>query len=470
MPDVKSAAELRKAQTRRARYARGKALRKAVPREAHAEFASDGRDPVAVLARGDSGRISTLLPLRYARMTQSPFAFLRGAAAVMAADLAGAPAAGVSVQACGDCHLMNFGVFASPEDHILFDIDDFDETLPGVDFTVDVKRLCASVAVAAQSNGWSERRARACAESAAASYRRRMLDLALQSPLEIWRSRIDLPREIASFDDPRVSQRLRAILMKAGRDLEDDDDFPQFVVSKKSGPRIADRADTIFHLDPGDATDPTRIFAGYRASLSPERAAILARYRLADFAMKVVGVGSVGTFCAVGLFVSGDGEPLLLQVKEADRSVLESLAPQGRWDGEQGRRVVEGQRILQAASDVFLGWVAAPDQGRHFYVRHLKNRTLGSVGDLMEGDALPAYARLCGRTLARAHARSGDPALIAGYMGKSEAFDDAMGAFAMTYAKQTVADHAALLTARGPSELAPVKKKAGAAKKTPAPA
>ncbi|MDE2577762.1 MAG: DUF2252 domain-containing protein [Hyphomicrobiales bacterium] len=440
---------------RRERYARGKALRKATPREAHADFAAPERDCVAILAAQDAHRIAALLPLRYERMTESPFAFLRGAAAVMAVDLAGAPMAGAKTQACGDCHLMNFGAFASPENNILFDINDFDETAPGVDFTVDLKRLCASAAVAAQAVGLSDKRARLAAKIVANAYRRHMLDLALLSPLEIWRSRIDLPQQIASFSDPRLSQRLRNLLMRADRS-DGDDNFAHLVTVTAQGARIADRDKLVFHLDPGDAAGPNldaaKAFDGYLATLPPERALLLARYRLADFAFKVVGVGSVGTFCAIGLFTTADNEPLFLQIKEAQASVLAPLA--APTPPEQGRRVVEGQQILQAASDVFLGW--SSDASRHFYVRHLKNRSLGAISDLLEGEALFPYARLCGRTLARAHARSSDPAVLAGYMGKSELFDDSLASFAMKYAAQTTKDHAALAAAKGVK--APAKK------------
>lgn len=448
--------------TRRGRYARGKALRKAVPREAHGEFSSHGaRDPVAILGDADRGRIAKLLPLRYERLMESPYLFLRGAAPVMAADLADEPVAGAHVQGCGDAHVLNFGVFSSPEENILFDLNDFDETLPSVDFTFDLKRLAASVAVAAQDGGFSDRKARACAADAIAAYRRRMQHLALESPLAIWRSRIDLPHEISSFGDPHLAKRLRRLLMKAGDELERDANFPQICSSKTGGPCIQDSDGSIFHFEPHevpDAPDPRQVFAGYVASLSPERAAILSRYRLADFAFKISGVGSLGLFCAIGLFVSGDGEPLFLQIKEARHSVLETVAPQSAWTREQGRRVVEGQRVLQAASDVLLGWVESHGQSRHYYVRELKNRRLGSIGELLESEALPGYARLCGRTLARAHARSGDPALIAGYMGRSEAFDDALASFAMRYSKQTKADHAALVSAKGAPT--PAKKKA----------
>ena len=460
---------------RRARYARGKTLRRACPRESHAAFAGrHERDPVALLAEGDIGRIPKLLPVRYGRMTQSPFAFLRGAADVMAADLAGEPMTGIPVQGCGDCHILNFGAFPSPEDNILFDINDFDETLPGVDFTLDLKRLAASVAVAAQAGGVSDRKARGFAAGSVAAYRRHMQDLALLSPLEIWHARIDLPREIASFDNPGLVKRLRAVLMKAGADLEADDNFPHLASAKEGVARIADRDGAIFNLDAsqaGEAFDPQAAFDAYLGGLTPDRAALLSRYRLVDFAFKVVGVGSVGTFCAIGLFLSGDGEPLFLQVKEARRSVLERVSPRGAAIADQGRRVVEGQRVLQAASDVLLGWIGSSAGERNFYVRRLKNRRLGSLGEVLEGEALPAYARLCGRTLARAHARSGDPAVIAGYMGRSDVFDDALASFAMKYAKQTVVDHAALVAAKGPSPASAARttgKKKAAATKTPA--
>ncbi|MFO1118066.1 MAG: DUF2252 domain-containing protein [Beijerinckiaceae bacterium] len=440
-------------ESRRARYARGKALRKQSPREKHGDFSgAHERDPVAILAETDRERIKRLLHIRYERMSASPFAFLRGAAAVMAADLVGEPKTDIPVQGCGDCHLMNFGVFPSPEDNILFDINDFDETLPSVDFTFDLKRLAASVAVAAQAGGYSNGRARAFAAATAAAYRRHMQDLAILSPLEIWHSRIDLAQQIASFSDPRLSKKLRGLLMKIGPELDRDDNFPRLVTVQKGPPRIADRAGSIFHLDLSDEDarlDGEKTFAAYLATLPPDRAAILSRCRLVDFAFKIVGVGSVGTFCAIGLFMSGDGEPIFLQIKQATKSVLERVAPASAWAADQGRRVVEGQRILQAASDVFLGWVDDPAGGRQFYVRQLKNRHLGEVAELLEGEALPAYARLCGRTLARAHARSGDPALISGYLGKGEAFDDAMASFAMLYAKQTKKDHAALVAAKG---------------------
>jgi uncharacterized protein (DUF2252 family) len=431
-----------------ARYEQGIVLRRKTPREAQAELKDyAGRNPVALLAEGDRARVPELVPERYKRMLVSPFTFLRGAATVMAQDLAHAPRAGINVQACGDCHLMNFGAFATPEDIILFDINDFDETLPGVDFTVDLKRLAASVAVAGLDAKFTPRRARAAAAATVEAYRLRMRTLSKLSPLEIWHSRIELPREIKHLDDPVLKRRLEAILHKAGRSLERDDNFPHLV----KGDKIADKRPTIYHFnrktDPRERVDAQEVFASYRKRLTPALLCLLDRYALKDTAFKAVGVGSVGTFCAVSLFTSGDGAPLFLQFKEARKSALECLGP--KYTGHPGRRVVEGQRAMQAASDIFLGWTEDAVSGRHFYVRQLKNRRLGSIGELVEEQALTNYARLCGRTLARAHARSGDAAMIAGYMGKNDTMADALASFAMAYAKRTKQDYDLLAKAKG---------------------
>ena len=400
-------------QPRAERMKLGKALRKRVTRESHAgPKGLRDRDAVAILAESDADRVPELVPERYKRMTANPFAFLRGAAAVMASDLADQPMAGIPVQAGGDSHLMNFGAFATPEDNILFDVNDFDETLPGVDFTVDLKRLAASVAVAA----------------VIAAYRGHMLSLAHMSPLEVWHSRIDLETELANIQTKSLRRKISAIIAKArGAGLEKDDNFPNLVSGKEA--RIADKPPAIFHLDAhGDIKhriDAERVFALYRQGLSPDRLALVERYEMKDLVFKAVGVGSVGTFCCAGLFMSGDGAPMFLQVKQAWRSALERLGGGLGYAGHQGQRVVEGQRMMQAANDIFLGWTQDDDSGRQFYVRALKNRRLGGVSDIAETEALGDYAALCGRTLARAHARSGDPAMIAGYLGKGAAMDDA---------------------------------------------
>jgi uncharacterized protein (DUF2252 family) len=431
------------------RYEHGIRLRRKASRQKHADLhGPNERDAVAILARGDRTRVPELVPVRYKRMLVSPFAFLRGAAAVMAEDLRHQPATGITVQACGDCHLMNFGAFATPEENILFDINDFDETLPGVDFTVDLKRLAASVAVAALAAKFSNKRARATAAATVEAYRTRMRALAKLSPLENWHSRIELRNEIRQVNDRALRRQLHAILTKAGKRLEQDDNFPHLVKGRQA--RIADKPPLIYHFshmrDPRHRVNAERMFAAYQKCLPPERLCLYDRYALKDMAFKAVGVGSVGTFCAIGLFTSGDGAPLFLQVKEAGKSVLECLAP--RYKGHPGRRVVEGQHMMQSASDVFLGWTQDEASGRHFYVRQLKNRRLGSVTEIVEENALLNYARLCGRTLARAHARSADPAVLAGYMGKSGAFDDALASFAMSYAARTQKDYDRLAKAR----------------------
>ena len=323
------------------RYDWGVGLRQKNPRKKHADLLGPtDRDPVAILARGDRTRVPELVPVRYERMLTSPFAFLRGAAAVMAEDLSHQPNAGIAVQACCDCHLMNFGAFATPEENILFDINDFDETLPGVDFTVDLKRLAASVAVAALAAKFSNKRARATAAATVEAYRTRMRALAKLSPLEIWHSRIELWSEIKNIEDRVLRRQLHAILTKAGKRLEQDDNFPHLVGGKQA--RIVDKPPLIYHFtrkrDARHRVNAERMFASYQQRLPPERLCLFDRYSLSDIAFKAVGVGSVGTFCAIGLFASGDGAPLFLQVKEAGKSVLECLGP--KFDGHPGRRVV----------------------------------------------------------------------------------------------------------------------------------
>jgi uncharacterized protein (DUF2252 family) len=363
------------------------------------------------------------------------------------------PQTGAHVQACGDCHLLNFGAFNSPEERILFDINDFDETLPGVDFTVDLKRLAASVAVAALDANMPDKKARDLAGATAKSYREFILELATKTPLEVWYTRMEIDREVKRIAEVRLREKILSTLLEAKKDLAVDDNFPHLATTKAGVAHIEDRPPLIYHFDT-EATKGYKIhahsaFANYQSSLLPERRALVERYALSDIAFKVVGVGSVGTFCAIGLFMTADGEPLFLQVKQALAPVLEKIAAPPPGLVHQGCRVVEGQRAMQAASDIFLGFTEDPKTNRHFYVRQLKNRHLGSIGEVIEGKALDAYVNLCGRTLARAHARSGDPALLAGYMGNSEMLDDALASFAMAYAALTKDDHARLKAAIG---------------------
>jgi uncharacterized protein (DUF2252 family) len=423
---------------------RGTALRDAVPRSAHAEWSPpvDRPDPVQILIAQGRGRIQRLLPLRYARMRADPFAFLRGAAAVMAGDLARTPASGLRVQSCGDCHLANFGSYATPEGTPVFDVNDFDETLPAP-FEWDVKRLAASLAVRGRVASYSEPACRKLARTAVHSYRRQMAELARLSPFAAWSTRIDLLGAIAEVEAGhlrrRLEKRLDAVLTSG------DDQFG--LVARKGGSwAIKDKPPLVTHSD-ADELHAEEAFTSYAATLQEDRRVLLSCYRRQDVALKVVGVGSVGTFCAVGLFVAADRWPLLLQVKEAVASVLAPYAGASAYPNH-GQRVVVGQRMMQAATDIFLGWTEQPIEGRHFYVRRLKDSRLADIGAMIE-EALPFYAALCGRTLARAHARSGDSAAIAGYLGHGDAFDEAVADFAMAYADQTRRDWEAFCAAIG---------------------
>ncbi len=430
---VRPAAERRQA---------GRALRKSVPRSMHADWTppANRRDPIDTLIESGRHRIANLLPLRYDRMRASPFAFLRGAAQVMAADLATTPATGLWVQACGDCHMANFGTFSSPEGTPVFDVNDFDETLPAP-FEWDLKRLAASFAVNALSRRLEPRTARNLARTAAMSYRMHMMETAKLDPLVSWRSRIDVVGLVGGIADDRLRGREIKRLQTATDASHDG--YPKLIERTKSGWRIKEKPPLIFALC-GQADDTHEqvartAFESYKMSLPEERRILLDRYELQDVAFKVVGVGSVGTFCAIGLFTTKDDHTLLLQLKEAQASVLAASAGPSVYRN-QGQRVVVGQRIMQTVPDLFLGWTDDPGDDQHCYVRHLKDSRLALIGaDLAEG-SLPYYATLCGVTLARAHARSGDAVKIAGYMGSGGAFDAAIASFAIAYAAQTQAD------------------------------
>ncbi|MBI5311932.1 MAG: DUF2252 domain-containing protein [Methylocystis sp.] len=436
---------------RRARFAAGKALRKIVPRETLADFApAANRNATAIIAETERDRIQSLLPLRHKSMAESPHAFLRGAADVMTADLSTQPAPGIRAQVCGDCHLMNFGAFVSPEGHPLFDLNDFDETLPNVDVTVDLRRFATSVAVAALCAGKSERASRSTAQAAIKTYRKAVTELAAVSPLQAWNTRVPL-RDVFAELRNRVLPAVAHAARSARRDEDDHaDDFPKISNGANGDLRIEDRPPRLFHFDESIANqfDVNGLIAAAFANLPPHVAALLGRYRLCDIAFKAVGVGSLGTYCTVALFMSPDDEPLFIQVKEAKRSVLERFGL-GVWPGVQGERVVGGQRMMQAATDVFLGPMRDPTSQREFYMRQLKTRRLGNLTELLQRHDLLDYAKLCGRTLARAHARSTDAAALAGYMGKNEAFDDALASFAVLYARQNAKDYEAFCAQGG---------------------
>ena len=420
----------------------GRELRGAVPRSLNAGWTAPASraDPVQQLIERDRSRIAELLPIRYYRMRQSPFAFLRGAGVVMTADLAPMPVSGLIVQTCGDAHLANFGVCGSPGGATTFDVNDFDETLPAP-FEWDVKRLATSVAVDARTRGMADRTCRNLARAAVMSYRVQMSALMRLDPLQAWHSQVDAVEALSGIEDIRVRERELRRLRTAADAARAG--FPKLLERHQGGWRIRANPPLVLPLVGRD--DPTHehaaraAFHSYRASLPVERRILLDRYRLTDLAFKVVGIGSVGTFCAVGLFTTADDGTLLLQVKEADRSMLAPYTQPSAF-ANQGQRVVTGQRILQAVPDMFLGWTQNAGDDRHCYVRQLKDPRLAiQMTDLSDG-ALSHYAMLCGRTLVRGHARSGDAAMISGYMGSSGAFDSAVSEFALLYADQTERD------------------------------
>ena len=385
-------------------------------------------------------RIASLLPIRYDRMRTSAFAFFRGVAAIMAADLADTPMTGLWVQACGDCHLANFGTFASPEGIPVFDVNDFDETLPAP-FEWDVKRLATSFVIDAQSRDLGDKAARGLAAAVVQAYRRHMQELARLDPLEAWRSRVDVAEVLSAITDDKLRDRELKRLHTATE--AGHAGYPKLIERLKGQWRIKEKPPVIFPLA-GQRDDTHEIvartaFESYKLSLPEECRILLDRYELADVAFKVVGIGSVGTFCAIGLFATRDDQTLLLQLKEAQTSVMAAYAGPSMYSN-QGQRVVVGQRIMQTLPDMFLGWTEDHGDDQHCYVRQLKDSRLALIGsDLAEG-ALPYHATLCGVTLARAHARSGDAARIAGYIGTGTAFDTAIAGFALSYAAQNHSD------------------------------
>ncbi|MDR3720670.1 MAG: DUF2252 domain-containing protein [Candidatus Acidoferrales bacterium] len=429
------------------RLAEGKALRERVPRASHAKWQPPpGRpDPIQLLTHADRGRLAELLPIRYGRMRQSPFAFFRGSAALMAADLAATPSTRLRVQACGDCHVANFGGFGSPERRLVFDINDFDETLPAP-WEWDVKRLAASIVLAGRETGLSERHSAAAARAAVRSYREHMREYAGMRALDVWYSHLDAEIFIDEAKTSAARRRWEQVEKNAAMQTAALV-FPKITAMKNGRLRILDLPPLVYH-PPGIAQIGKHVrdmFERYRRSLPEERRVILDRYHVVDIARKVVGVGSVGTRCAVALLMAGAKDPLFLQFKEASESALAPYAGRSRY-GNHGERVVTGQRMLQSASDIFLGW-ARDDEGRDYYFRQLRDMRMKiDVSEMSRQDWLE-YVDICGWTLARAHARTGDPARIAGYLGKNAAFDRAIEKFAVAYADQTDCNHAALVKA-----------------------
>jgi uncharacterized protein (DUF2252 family) len=431
---------------RNERYAAGKALRQRVPRQKHGEWTPprNRRDPVEMVIESSKGRIPELVPIRYGRMMVSPFTFYRGAANIMAADLASTPVSGLQAQLCGDAHLLNFGGFATPERRLLLDINDFDETLRGP-WEWDVKRLAASFVFAARSNGFSAADQREAALMCVRSYREHMIEYGNMPVLEVWYARLQLSDLMASAHDKAAKGRMKKRIKRAESQTVAEHDFPKMAEARGSRYAIKDAPPLIYHhphLSLASSRENfQRALARYRDSLPDERRALLDRYQLMDFALKVVGVGSVGTLCAVALMMAAEDDPLFLQIKEAGPSVLETYLGKSVY-ANHGQRVVVGQHLMQAASDIFLGWTQG-QAGRHFYIRQLRDMKMKPLVELFNPATMFDYAMMCGWTLARAHARSGDPAMIAGYMGKSDAFDKAVTSFSELYADQAELDHAA---------------------------
>jgi uncharacterized protein (DUF2252 family) len=443
------------------RAAAGKAARAAVPRSSHARFepGAERPDPVALLEEQAAARLPELVPIRYGRMLVSPFAFYRGAALVMASDLATTPVSGIRVQLCGDAHLSNFGLFASSERRLVFDLNDFDETLPGP-WEWDVKRLAASMAIAGHANGFSPSRRDTIVRATVAGYREAMRDFASMKNLEVFYARLEaedvmteLRGQLASLQRKRLAKTLAKARLSDSMKA-----FSKLTSSENGEPRITSDPpliQTIEDLLPGERGEAFReafhdLLRNYRRTLQPDRRQALEGFRMVDLALKVVGVGSVGTRAYIALLLGRDDEdPLFLQFKEAGPSVLERFVGKSRL-ANNGERVVAGQRLMQASSDIFLGWqrvMGIDSMRRDFYARQLKDWK-GSFE--LEGavpDAAMHYGRACGWTLARAHARSGDRVAIAAYLGNGDAFDRAIVEFAEAYAEQNERDYAALAEA-----------------------
>lgn len=433
----------------RQRRAGGKAMRGACPRRSHAGWQpSDKRcDPVKLLKQTNEGRVPELIPIRFGRMMASPFTFYRGAAALMAADLAHTPITGIRVQACGDCHLMNFGGFATPERNILFDINDFDETLPAA-WEWDVKRLAASFVAAADDIGCSRETAGEIAAYGVTSYREHMAQFAEMRFVDLWYEGIRWQELVDSIEQKPIQAKVQKKAEKASARKVFEDDFPKLARVDESRVRLKDDPPLLTHrYDLSDDVNEQIVldaFHQYRKSLSHELEVLLNRYRIQDVATKVVGIGSVGTQCGVLLLMASEDDPLFLQIKEARPSVLEPYFGRSLYDNH-GQRVVVGQRIMQAATDLFLGWTSV--EGRHFYIRQLRDAKIKLAVASMNASLLRNYSHWCGKALAQAHAKSGDAARISGYLGRTTVFDEAIGSFALAYYDQSLQDYLAFLNA-----------------------
>lgn len=443
----------RRMTSRTERYAAGKALRSKAPRSSHAQWTPDSErpDPISMLEQANSTRLKQLVPIRFERMSMSPFAFYRGSADIMAYDLSKTPVSGVAAQICGDAHMSNFGVYASAERKQVFDVNDFDETLAGP-WEWDMKRLAASVILAGRQNGYSAQDSRQAVVRCVQRYRESMQQFAEMNHLDVWYYHLDVDALVAMA---RVKENRKALLRASERASKRTriETFPKLAETVNGQYRIKDEPPLIFHYDelhPNednlDTDEWKAMVKEYMASLPEERRVILFRYRSVDVAQKVVGVGSVGTRCAIVLALGGaeGDDPLFMQLKEAGPSVLERYLGASPYPNH-GQRVVVGQRLMQATSDVFLGWATFDD--RDYYARQLRDMKWSAEVETMDLVMFTGYVELCAATLARAHARTGDAAQIAGYLGNRDVFDQSIATFAETYANQAERDHAALLAA-----------------------
>lgn len=433
------------------RFEKGVAIRKVTPLSAHQQLnlAENREDPVEILIKTSIGRIENLLPIRYSRMMESPFAFYRGAAAIMAADLAQTPNTGIHLQLCGDCHLMNFGGFATPERQLVFDINDFDETFPGP-WEWDLKRLAASFVIAGRWRKFSNKNCKEFAWNVADSYKRHMLDYSKLSALQIWYADIDLAELIELGRDKDFKEFDQKRIKKASEYTAHEKEFAKMTYFDGSRARIKDNPPLIFHptgdLEKQVVKEGEIIHNRYLESLSEEKQVLLSRYKLHDIVIKVVGVGSVGTLCGISLLMSATGEPIFLQFKEARKSVLEgNVKTKGKYS-HQGERIVMGQKLMQSASDMFLGWTD-DSKNKFFYIRQLRDAKVKPVLEVMKPKNMAEYAKACGWALARAHARSGDPSLISGYIGDTNEFANAISEFSVLYADQNELDYNKMLEA-----------------------
>jgi uncharacterized protein (DUF2252 family) len=445
------------------RVARGKAARAQVPRDSHAVFdpPRNRPDPIALLAEQAQTRVPELVPIRWGRMMVSPFTYYRGAALPMASDLATTPVSGLAVQACGDAHLSNFGVFGSAERRLVFDVNDFDETLPGP-WEWDVKRLAASLEVASRENGFSTKQRRDIVMASVSRYREAMRQFAGMKDLDVWYAAADVTALRAQVDAQLQVRQRKALdkgLTKA-RTRDNMRELARLTQMVNGRPRIISDPPLLVPVEeliPAEAVradlegELANLVGKYQRTLETDRRYLLQQFEFCDLARKVVGVGSVGTRCWIVLMLGRDeSDPLFLQVKEAEASVLSRFVGASKY-ANQGQRVVAGQRLMQAASDIFLGWQrteAGLDGGsRDFYVRQLRDWKFSVEVEVLRPEGLQMYAALCGWTLARAHARSGDRIAIGAYLGGSDVFDRAIAKFAVAYADQNERDHQALIDA-----------------------